>query len=122
MEKAAEALQDAVVLRLGLGQEEQAIEDADLFNKNYGAQKPAQTAQIAFAIGAHYVEQEDWDKARKRLVGAMRPDRPERDARRPGPGARHARPRLREDRQRATSAATEYNKVRALWKDPAAPR
>ena len=32
MDKAPEALQDAVVLRLGLGQEDQAIKDADLFN------------------------------------------------------------------------------------------
>ena len=36
------------------------------FNKNYGGAKPAQTAQIAFAIGAHYGEKEDWDKARRR--------------------------------------------------------
>ena len=44
MDKAPEALQDAVVLRLGLGQEKQAIDDADLFNRNYGQAKPAQTS------------------------------------------------------------------------------
>ncbi|MCK6592270.1 MAG: hypothetical protein L6Q76_32350, partial [Polyangiaceae bacterium] len=74
MEKAPEALQDAVVLRLGLGQEDQAIKDADLFNRNYGTKKPAQTAQIAFAIGAHYIEREDWDQARRNAWPCVRED------------------------------------------------
>ena len=42
----------AVVLRLGIGQDEQAIKDSNNFNRYYGAKKPAQTAQIAFAAGA----------------------------------------------------------------------
>jgi hypothetical protein len=70
-EKADVALSDAVLLRLGLGQENEAIEDARLFERNYGAAKPAQTAAIAYAIGAHYVEKEDWDNARKRFEGSM---------------------------------------------------
>lgn len=70
-DKADAALADAVLLRLGLGQEEQAIKDAEKFKKNYGASKPAQTASIAFAIGAHYAEKEEWDKARASLVGSM---------------------------------------------------
>ena len=65
------ALADAVLLRLGLGQEDKAIEDARKFQKNYGASKPAQTAAIAFAIGAHYAEKGDWDNARKNLSGNM---------------------------------------------------
>ena len=37
-----------------------------------GSKKPAETARVAFAIGAHYVEREDWDMARKRLSGATK--------------------------------------------------
>ncbi len=41
LEHAAEAQEDAVILRLGLGQEEQAMKDAELFERTYGSQKPA---------------------------------------------------------------------------------
>jgi tetratricopeptide (TPR) repeat protein len=70
-ENADRALSDAVSLRLGLGQEEEAIRDAKAFRERFGAGKPAQTASIAFAIGAHYADKEDWDKARAALVGSM---------------------------------------------------
>ena len=70
-DKADVALSDAVVLRLGLGQEAKAIENAKLFATNFGARKPVQNAQIAFAIAAHYVENKEWEEARKRLTGAM---------------------------------------------------
>ncbi len=89
-DKADVALADAVLLRLGLGQEEQALKDEQKFRKNYGASKPAQTASIAFAIGAHYVEKAEglrpsgkegecvnaeecmaWEKARASLQGSM---------------------------------------------------
>jgi len=69
--EADKALSDAVILRLGLGQEDQAIDDARLFTKNYGGAKPAQTASIAFAVGAHYAEQGNWEKARAALTGSM---------------------------------------------------
>jgi tetratricopeptide (TPR) repeat protein len=69
--KAPEALQDALVLRLGLGQEKQAMADAELFTKSYGAQKPALAARISFAIGAHFLEKGDAAAAKKRLEGAM---------------------------------------------------
>jgi tetratricopeptide (TPR) repeat protein len=119
MEKAPEALQDSVVLRLGLGQEDQAIKDADLFNKNYGSQKPAQTAQIAFAIGAHYIDREDWDQARKRLTSAM--SQIDRNATFDIQVQAHAmlgRVFLRTKSE--TAGTQEYNKVRGYWKDPAA--
>ena len=67
-----QALSDAVVLRLGLGQEDQGIEDSNNFNKYFGARKPAQTAQIAYAIAAHYGEKKDWNNVEKRLGGSMR--------------------------------------------------
>ncbi len=70
-DKADAALSDAVILRIQLGQEAEAISDAQIFTRNYGANKPAQTAQIAFAVGAHYAEKEDWDKAKATLSGYM---------------------------------------------------
>ncbi len=72
MTNAPEALQNAVVLRLGLGQEKQATEDAALFTKSYGAQKPALAARVSFAIGAHESEKGDFASARKKLADAMR--------------------------------------------------
>jgi hypothetical protein len=71
-EFADQALSDAAVLRLGLGQEDKAIDDAANFNKYFGARKPAQTAQIAFAVAAHYGEKKDWANAEKRLGAAMK--------------------------------------------------
>ena len=118
-ENAPVALSDAVVLRLGLGQEAQAIHDSDLFNKNYGSSKPAQTAQIAFAIGAHYVEKEDWGEARKKLTSAMslidRNATPDVQIQAHGLLG-HVYVQLNS----ASNASTEYNKVRGYWKDPAA--
>jgi len=71
-EFADQALSDAVVLRLGLGQEDQGIDDSNNFNKYFGARKPAQTAQIAYAIAAHYGEKKDWNNVEKRLGGSMK--------------------------------------------------
>jgi hypothetical protein len=70
-EKADLALSDAVQLRLGLGQEDDAIKDATTFRAKFGASKPSQTAAIQFAIGAHYASKEDWDRAKTALQGAM---------------------------------------------------
>jgi TolA-binding protein len=119
MDKAPEALQDAVVLRLGLGQEKQAIDDADLFNRNYGQAKPAQTAQIAFAIGAHYIDREDWEQARRRLTSAM--SQIDRNATFDVQVQAHAMlARVMMRMKSETNATGEYNKVRGYWKDPAA--
>jgi TolA-binding protein len=118
-EKAPEALSDATVLRLGLGQEDQAIKDADLFNKNFGSKKPAQTAAIAFAIGAHYIDREDWGEARKRLSSAM--SQIDRNATLDVQMQAHAMLGLVFTKlNSASNAVGEYNKVRGLYKDPAA--
>jgi TolA-binding protein len=69
--KADEGLSDAIVLRLGLGQEDLAIADAKTFQANYGHKNPIKAAGIAFAVGAHYAEQEKWDDCRKALQGSM---------------------------------------------------
>jgi len=66
-EKSSNALSDAVVLRLGLGQQEKALEDAGKFAASFGGKNPAKAAQIAFAIGAYYAEREDWKNAEKAL-------------------------------------------------------
>ncbi len=116
---ADKALSDAVILRLGLGQEEEAIKAAQQFNRNYGASKPAQTAAIAFAVGAHYAEKEDWDKAKGALTGSMGViDKSPPDIQ----AQAHATlGRVYTKIKNADNLAkAEYAKVRGLWQDPAA--
>jgi TolA-binding protein len=117
-ENADKALADAVLLRLGLGQEQEAIADAKEFSKSYGAAKPAQSAGIAYAIGAHYAEKEDWEKARAALTTSMTiVDRAPIDLQLQAHATLgRALARL----GNANQARTEYNKVRGLWTDPAA--
>lgn len=116
---ADKALSDAVILRLGLGQEEQAIADAQTFTRNYGATKPAQTAQISFAVGAHYAEQEQWEKAKVALSGSMGViDKAAPDVQ----VQAHATlgrvyTKLRNSDNLAKS---EYGKVRGIWSDAGA--
>jgi tetratricopeptide (TPR) repeat protein len=118
-DKAPDALVDATLLRLGLGQEEQAIKDADLFNRSFGAQKAALAAQIAFAIGAHYIDREDWGEARRRLATAM--SQIDRNATIDVQIQAHALlGRVMTKVNSVTVAAGEYGKVRGMWKDPAA--
>jgi tetratricopeptide (TPR) repeat protein len=116
-EKSDAALSDAVVMRLGLGQDTEALRDADDFMKAYGQSKPVETSRVAFAIGAHYVEREEWDNARKRLSGAM--GLIDRSAPIDVQVQAHAllgRAYVRSKVE--SSAATEYGKVKGLWKDP----
>ncbi|MFT3775699.1 MAG: hypothetical protein QM820_60910 [Minicystis sp.] len=118
-DKAPQALEDAIVLRLGLGQEDQALRDAELFEKAHRAKHPALTAHIAFAIGAHYADHEDWEKARKRLSSAMSDI--DRSATIDIQIQAHAvlgRVFLRSGSE--SGAAAEYAKARSLYKDPAA--
>jgi tetratricopeptide (TPR) repeat protein len=68
---ADKALSDAIVLRLGLGEEDLAVADVKEYQKDYGNSNPVETAGIAFAIGSHYADKEDWDGAKKALTGAM---------------------------------------------------
>ena len=113
---ADKALADATVLRLGLGQEDQAIDDARTFTKNYGGSKPAQTASIAFAVGAHYAEKEDWDKARSALTGSMSViDKAAPDVQ---VQAHATLGRVYTHTKADNLAKTEYGKVRGYWADP----
>jgi TolA-binding protein len=117
-EHADQALADAVILRFGLGQEPEAVRDANDFAKAYGAAKPTQTAAIAFAAGAHYAEKEEWDKARAALTSSMSLiDRAAPDVQ------LQAHATLGRALVRLGSGAlarAEYAKVKHLWADPAA--
>jgi hypothetical protein len=117
-EGADQALSDAVILRLGLGMEDEAIADAKTFMRNYGASKPEQTAQVAFAVGDHYASKEDWDHAKGALNGSM--------------GVINKAPPDIQIQAHATlarsyshlkgqdgSAKAEYAKVRSLYQNPA---
>jgi TolA-binding protein len=118
-EFADQALSDAAVLRLGTGQDEQAIKDANNFNKYYGAKKPAQTAQLAYAIAAHYGEKKDWGNVEKRLAGSMKliDSKATTDVR----AQAHALlGRAYVKSNKGAVAAREYGAVRKLWEDPKA--
>lgn len=116
-ESADQALSDAVILRLGLGQEDEAIADAANFNRYYGARKPAQAAQIAFAVAAHYGEKKDWDSVVKRLgAGMALIDKQATLDIRVQAHALLGRAYL--NTKRGTNAAGEYGKVAGAWKDP----
>jgi len=119
LDKAAQALQDAIVLRLGTGQEDQALRDAEQFERTYHTGHPALTAQIAFAIGAHYAEHEDFAQARKHLGAAM--GAIDRSATLDVQIQAHALlGRVLWKTGGETGAAAEYARVRSLYRDPAA--
>src|SRR5690606_31578378 len=111
---------DAVVLRLGLGDEEKALEDASVFKRKYGVSKPKQAAQIAFAIAANYGDNGKWDDARKALYGSSM-SLIDRSASLDVRMQAHALLARAYDRMKTdTTARAEYGKVISLWKDPAA--
>ena len=66
------ALSDAVVLRLGLGQEKEALEAARTFEQKLGARRAERSAEISFALATHYTDREDWDSARAALGRSLR--------------------------------------------------
>ncbi len=110
------ALSDAIALRLGLGQEEQAVADVARYQADYGGANAIDAAQIALAMGVHDADEGDWQGARKALAVAM-------------PGIERAPLDLRVQAHatyaRALShlqpaqAGAEYARVRALWGDGA---
>ena len=117
-EKAPQALSDAVVLRLGLGQQDQAIKNSELFQKQF-SNRAQQAAQIAFAIGAHYADREDWRNAEKRLSGAM--GQIDKNATADVQIQAHGLlARVSDKMGNKGKAKQEYDKVRGFWKDPQA--
>jgi tetratricopeptide (TPR) repeat protein len=115
---ADKSLSDAIVLRLGLGQEDIAVADVNQYKKDYGNSNSTETAQIAFAIGAHYADKEDWDNARKALSGAMAMlDKAPPDIQvQAHASLARAMMHLKQER----GASGEYDKVRRLWGDGSA--
>lgn len=116
-EFADQAMSDAVLLRLGLGDEEKAIADAKAFNRYYGGRKPEQAAQIAFAVAAHYGENKDWNEVQRNLSRSMRfiDQKATLDVR---AQAHSLLGRAYVQLKRGGPARTEYTKVAGLWKDP----
>jgi tetratricopeptide (TPR) repeat protein len=118
LDKSPEALADAVVLRLGLGQLAQAEADADAFMKNYGSKKPALTARIAYALASHVLDRGDSEGARRRFEGSMAMI--DRNATIDVQILAHAGlGRTLAALHKDPLAAAEYGKVRALYRDPA---
>ncbi|MFO0756769.1 MAG: hypothetical protein U0359_09770 [Byssovorax sp.] len=118
-DKAPEALKDAVVLRLALGQIDRATSDADAFNKQYGMSKPAETAQVAYAIGQHMLDGGDAGGAKLRLEGAM--SMIDRNATIDVQVRAHgALARALAALGKAPAAGAEYARVKAFYRDPAA--
>ncbi len=57
---AIEGLEQATFFRIGLGDDKAAMEDADLFARNYKRKLPRQTSQVMFSIGSIYERQNRW--------------------------------------------------------------
>ncbi|WP_172824769.1 tetratricopeptide repeat protein [Pajaroellobacter abortibovis] len=122
---AERALSDAVLLRLGLGDEEKALDDATHFRKTYGQSKPLQAASVVFAVSLHYAKKAEkgdknslfnWEQARANLTrgkGLFAKAPPDVQIQAHSILAR-AYTHLHWDPQ----AAQEYAIVRGSWKDP----
>jgi len=54
---AADGLETAISLRLGLKHHKQALADAALYQRNYGAKRAERAAHVAFAVGQVYEQQ-----------------------------------------------------------------
>src|SRR6185369_181267 len=66
--EAPDALADAVILRLALGQMAEARRDGDFFLKTYGSTRRAPAARVSFAIEQQLVERGDQAAAKKGLA------------------------------------------------------
>ena len=119
-EFADQALSDASVLRLGLGQEDQAIKNANDFNRYYGGRKAAQAAQLAFAVAAHYGEKKDWSNVQKKLSGGGMKLIDTKATLDIQAQAHALLARSYVQMKRDTPAGQEYAKVTKLWADPKA--
>ena len=55
-------LKDAVFFRLGLGDDDAALKDAALFEKNYAKKNARETSQVIYSLASIYERQNDWQK------------------------------------------------------------
>lgn len=60
--KAADALQDAVFFRLGVGDDQKAQDDAKLYERNYAKKYPRETSQVIYSMASIHERQNDWNK------------------------------------------------------------
>jgi hypothetical protein len=117
---AVQALSDAVVLRLGLGDEDKALDNAKTFRSRFGGTKALQAAQSAFAIAAHYGDKGEWNEARQALLGQSM-NLIDRAATLDVRMQAHALLARAYDKMKtAPSARREYQKVAGLWSNPEA--
>jgi TolA-binding protein len=118
-EDADRALSDAVVLRLGLGQQSEALESARRFEQHLGARRPERQSEIAFALASHHAEKDDWEGVRKNLSRslALIDAKAAYDVR---VQAHALNGRALAALGRHADAAREFARTRELWRDPAA--
>lgn len=117
--RAPRALSDAIVLRLGLGQRDQATKDGELYAKLYAAKAPRESATVLVAIASEHARHDDWERTRTSIQGSMTlVDKAPLDLR----VTAHvllARA-LAHTPGGARASSSEYATVRALWSDPQA--
>lgn len=70
-EKAVEALGNATAFRLGLGEDDKAIEDMNSFIKFYGTRKPQDAAGVFFQMGEVFEKQKRTDELMKHLAAYL---------------------------------------------------
>jgi hypothetical protein len=118
-EGAPDALEEAIVLRLGLGQVDEATRDAELYEKQYGRARAASAARLWIAIADHLAGHGDDRTAKKLLASKMAlVDRAAPLDERLRAHALLGRILLGAGDRKA--AESEYTAVRGLWKDPGA--
>ena len=66
------ALEHAVVMRAGLGQQDQALEDARQFSRRYAREHARESVRIAFAVAALHQRAERWGSLRSHLQELLR--------------------------------------------------
>jgi tetratricopeptide (TPR) repeat protein len=107
-------LSDAIYLRFGLGDIDQATIDTRLFIKLFGATAPIMSAQVVLALASVHGEKEEWPAVQRVLEGSM------------GLIDRAGIPIDLQMRAHALLARAgvrpkeEYAKVRGFWTDPMA--
>ena len=69
---AHEALQNAVFFRLGLGQQQEALDDARMFERNYNRRMPRETSQVIFSLGSIYERANDWNQVFRHYTSWLR--------------------------------------------------
>lgn len=69
--EAPQALADAIVFRIGLGDETHVADDVARFRRAYAATQPLLTAKVDFAIAAHAADRGDLAAAERELGATM---------------------------------------------------